>query len=121
LADDSWCTPRWRDTDRTDSILRPPAMTIDAEFLKKLVCPRTRVPLRLATAAELAAVNAAVDRNEARTQGGQPVTERVSEGLVPDGEPVLYPVRDGIPVLLIEEGIRTTAAGVRSATRGGKS
>ena len=37
--------------------------------------------------------------------GGQTVTEAIESGLVREDGTILYPVREGIPVLLVEEGL----------------
>ena len=63
------------------------------EVLALLCCPVTRQPLRLATPAELAAM--------------QPLPDAA---LVREDGRVAYPVRDGIPVLIAEEGIALGAA-----------
>ncbi|MCA8964147.1 MAG: hypothetical protein H6838_18580 [Planctomycetes bacterium] len=84
---------------------------IAPEFLAMLVCPATRQPLRQATAAELSAVAAAIAAGTARTRGGVVVTEPVSAGLVPADGAVLYPIRDGIPILLSAEAVVLAPAG----------
>ncbi len=56
------------------------------EVLALLCCPATRQPLRLATPAELAPLGLAA-------------------GLEREDGRVAYPIRDGIPVLIAEEGI----------------
>ena len=38
--------------------------------------------------------------------GGADVTDPLAAGLIREDGQVLYPIRDGIPVLLIDEGIR---------------
>ncbi len=83
---------------------------IAPEFLNMLVCPATRQPLREATAAELQAVAAAIAAGSAKTRGGVAVTEPVTAGLVPADGAVLYPIRDGIPILLSAEAVLLAAA-----------
>ncbi|MBL8730180.1 MAG: hypothetical protein JNM25_17295 [Planctomycetes bacterium] len=83
---------------------------IEPGFLRLLVCPSTRESLREATAAELAAVNAAIQQGTARNRGGAAVTEAVSGGLVTASGAVLYPIQDGIPILLSGEAIPLRAA-----------
>ena len=80
-------------------------MPIDPELLRRLVCPRTHRPLREASADELEAVNLRIHGGNAVTYGGESVSQRVLEGLVPEGEPILYPILEGIPVLLVNEAI----------------
>ncbi|MEO6593679.1 MAG: hypothetical protein ABIP94_02880 [Planctomycetota bacterium] len=70
-----------------------------------LVCPSSRQPLREATEAELATVNAAIAAGSVRNRGGNPVAETLPAGLVPADGAALYPIRDGIPILLTAEAI----------------
>ena len=88
-------------------------MSIDAEFLSKLVCPKTRQPLRLATPDELASLNGAIAAGSVRTTGGEAISDSVEEGLVPAGDAIVYPVRDGVPVLLAEEAIPLSGPATR--------
>ena len=81
---------------------------IDPEFLGMLVCPSSRQPLREATAAELEAVNAAIAAGEARNRGGNAVDKSIEAGLVPTSGEALYPILDGIPILLSSEAIPLT-------------
>jgi uncharacterized protein YbaR (Trm112 family) len=78
---------------------------IDPEFLRLLVCPASRVPLRLATAAELAACNRAIAEGAVVNRGGSPVASALQGGLVPVDGGVLYPIVDGIPILLTTEAV----------------
>jgi uncharacterized protein YbaR (Trm112 family) len=75
------------------------------ELLDILVCPETKQPVRLADGALLARLNAAIGQGKAKTQDGRPVAELVHEGLVREDGLLLYPVRDDIPIMLIDEAI----------------
>lgn len=57
-------------------------MTIDPWLLERLVCPATRMPLRY---------------------------DAVRQELVSDAAGLAYPVRDGVPVLLVEAGRRVVS------------
>jgi uncharacterized protein YbaR (Trm112 family) len=78
---------------------------VDPELLEILVCPEDKTPVTLADAATLEALNARIAAGEVKTRGGQPVTEAVAEGLVRADGTYLYPVRDDIPVMLIDEAL----------------
>ncbi len=84
---------------------------IDPAFLAMLVCPATRQPLRLATDAELARVNRAIGSGSAHNRGGTAVSTPLAEGLVPAAGDFVYPIVDGIPILLSAEAIPLPPAG----------
>jgi len=83
---------------------------IDPAFLGMLVCPASRQPLREATAAELAAVNRTIAAGTAQNRGGTAVAAPLAAGLVPTPGGVIYPIVDGIPILLSAEAIPIPAA-----------
>ena len=83
---------------------------IDATLLEILVCPETKQPLRVADDGVLARVNEAVGSGKLQTRGGAPISDKVEEGLLREDGTVLYPVRDGIPIMLIDESIQLSQA-----------
>ena len=78
---------------------------IDKELLAILVCPETHQPLAEADAAAVERVNAKIEAGEQKNVGGNPVTEKIDGGLLREDGKILYPVRENIPILLIEEGL----------------
>jgi len=80
-------------------------MPVSPELLEILVCPETKQPIAIAGDDVLARINAEIDSGRLRNRGGEPVTSRISEGLIRQDGRILYPVDDGIPVMLIEESI----------------
>lgn len=78
---------------------------MESDLLEILCCPESKQELRLADAAELAALNAAISKGEVRDASGRPVTEGIPELLVRKDGKRGYAVRGGIPVLLVEDGL----------------
>ncbi len=78
---------------------------VDPELLEILVCPETHLPVRLADEALLERINGEIIEGRLRTRGGETVTEPLTEALVREDDALLYPVRDDIPVMLIDEAI----------------
>lgn len=74
-------------------------------LLKDLCCPDTRQPLNPAAEAIVARLNAEIKAGTLKNNGGAHVLDAFDEGLLREDGEYLYPVRNGIPVLLVAEAI----------------
>ncbi len=80
-------------------------MAVSEELLEILVCPETKQPVQLASADVLKKLSEDIAAGRVRNRGGETLTQPIEEGLVREDGQILYPVDDGIPVMLIEESI----------------
>ncbi|MDH4126948.1 MAG: hypothetical protein OEV69_15075, partial [Gammaproteobacteria bacterium] len=69
-------------------------------LLDILHCPVTHKRLGIAKPSILQAVNAAIEAGRISNRDGQALTGPLAEALLTDDGKILYPVVDGIPVLL---------------------
>lgn len=79
---------------------------VDQSLLDILVCPETKQPLHAAEAVLLERLNASVRDGSVTTRAGAVVSDPIVEALVREDGSVLYPVRDSIPIMLIDESIQ---------------
>ena len=78
---------------------------IDKDLLAILCCPETRQSVTVADSVLVDKINGAVARGGLKNKGDKPVSEQMDGGLIRADQKILYPIREGIPVMLIEEGI----------------
>lgn len=78
---------------------------MDESFLSLLRCPRTGGGLRLAGAEELAGYNDGVREGRLDNAAGRKPKQAMEGALVSECGRWLYPVHEGIPVLLVEEAV----------------
>lgn len=82
---------------------------IDRELLQILCCPETHQPIVLAEAALIEKLNQQIAIGRLRNRAGQPVAEKIDGGLVRADKKFLYPIRQDIPIMLIDEAIPLAA------------
>lgn len=82
---------------------------MDRKLLDLLVCPATRQPLAVLDKPGLEALNRAIAAGSVVRADDAPQTEPVRAALITRDRKTLYRIDDGIPVLLIEEGIPVAA------------
>ncbi len=82
-----------------------PKATIDKELLAILCCPETKQDVAMASDALIGTMNAKVQQGTLKNKAGQSVKEPLDGGLLRADKKILYPIREDIPVMLIEEGI----------------
>jgi uncharacterized protein len=80
-------------------------MSLNESLLMILCCPDTKQSVCLADPVLIHKVNSAVARGELKNTGNRTVTAQLDGGLLREDQKILYPIRDNIPVMLIEEGI----------------
>ena len=82
---------------------------IDPELLEILCCPETRQPVRAAPAAVVESVNRAIRDESLESAADGSKVAPLDGGLVREDGKFLYPIRNGIPIMLIEERIAIPA------------
>jgi uncharacterized protein YbaR (Trm112 family) len=73
---------------------------VTPELLQILRCPETMQKVRIATTEEIQPFTA-----QTRTRSGTQIESPLEQGLIREDGTVLYPIRNGIPVMLMEEAI----------------
>ncbi|HSH95229.1 MAG TPA: hypothetical protein VK968_13840 [Roseimicrobium sp.] len=78
---------------------------ITAELLKDLCCPETHQDLTIADAATVETLNQRIAAGTVKNKAGKNVSGKIDGGLIRSDRKALYPIRGGIPVLLVDEAI----------------
>ena len=78
---------------------------IDPELLQIMCCPETHQTLALAAPTLVASLNEQIAAGQLKNRQGQIVAEKLDHGLVRADGKYLYPIRQDIPIMLIDEAI----------------
>ncbi|HLU69909.1 MAG TPA: hypothetical protein VKZ88_03960 [Fibrobacteria bacterium] len=78
---------------------------VDPQLLEILCCPETRQDVALAPAEMIEDLNRRIEAGTLANRTGEPVREKLDAGLLRADGQVLYPIREDIPVMLVEEAI----------------
>jgi len=79
---------------------------IDPGLLKILCCPETHQSVVEAETALVADLNSRIAAGTLKTNAGKAVSDPIDGALVRSDRRVAYPVRNHIPIMLVEEAIR---------------
>lgn len=79
---------------------------IDQELLNILACPETKQDLELASEEIVQKINALIEKGALQNRGGQKLEQKIDGGLIQKQDrKYLYPIRDDIPIMLVDESI----------------
>ena len=86
-------------------------MSMEAALLKLVLCPATRKKLIVASEDLVSSLNQAIEAGTLTNVGGEVVTQAFCQALITADRSIAYPVRQGIPHLLINEGVKVGSDG----------
>ena len=70
-----------------------------------LVCPETKLPLEVANQATLSVINERIKDGQLKDEMGEVIRDTFETGLISRDQEVFYPIKEGIPLLLVSDGI----------------
>lgn len=78
---------------------------IDSELLQILCCPETHQQVALADPSLVRRLNDQINSGNLRNRSGAAVKDAIDGGLLRKDGKFLYPIRQDIPIMLIDEAI----------------
>ena len=78
---------------------------INKELLGILACPETKESVSLVDDELVQKINEKIKEGVLLNRGNQAVTENIDAGLIREDKKYLYPIREDIPIMLIDEAI----------------
>lgn len=81
---------------------------IKKELLDILVCPESKQELSIAPQKTIDNINEKIKQKKIKNRNGDILQETIQAGLIREDKKYLYPIKDDIPIMLIEEAILIT-------------
>lgn len=78
---------------------------VDSKLLEILCCPETKQDIQLVSDDVIKKINQTIRTGTLKNRGGVTVKEPIDAGLLREDRKYLYPIREDIPIMLIDEGI----------------
>ncbi len=75
------------------------------DLIDILCCPETKQDITLIEGAVIDKVNAKIKQGVLKNRGGEILKEPIDSGLLREDRKYLYPIREDIPIMLIDEAI----------------
>jgi uncharacterized protein YbaR (Trm112 family) len=75
------------------------------ELLDILCCPETKQELSLIEGETVERINKRIKEGSLKNRGGEIMKEPIDAGLLREDRKFLYPIREDIPIMLIDEAI----------------
>lgn len=80
----------------------------DQQLLSILCCPENKQAVSLIDQEKLQILNEKIAMGKLQNKSGRLVKEKLGGALLRADQTVAYPIRDGIPIMLIDEGLVVT-------------
>lgn len=78
---------------------------INKDFLDILCCPETKQELVYIEGATIQSINKEIKKGTLKNRGNEQIKESIDAGLLREDRQYIYPIREDIPIMLIDEGI----------------
>lgn len=78
---------------------------MNSELLSILVCPETKAKLNFVSTDVLNKLNQLIIAHKLKNRAGVVIEQKIEAGLIRADNKILYPIRNGIPIMLLDEGI----------------
>ena len=78
---------------------------IDPDLLKIMCCPESHQTLAAAEPAVVEKINQQIATGQLQNRAGRTVVEKMDGGLIRADKKFLYPIRQAIPIMLVDEAI----------------